>query len=377
MLSAMMRAATGNGRRTRRLVVGLVAATVVTGLAGCGGTSGGQDAADAATKNLQDAAVVSVTLHLDDPKNSLADAATTAEEKRIEESVTDSTLTMTVDPAGDTAVGATPEAVPTDPVEALKNSGSVEFAYTHAGKQVLAVRMIDGVLYAKVDLAELSTLSGEDLDSKLSAGIPPSMSSVTEGLRAGKWLSLDLPAVLAEHPELRSMLSGGGATPSAGTAAELQTKLLAALNDNSTKTVTSNGSETTVTMKVEAKAFLTAALDALSAAGVAGLEYGLSDAKDEIATLGDGTVDVSVTVKDDHYTKAALDMGSVAKLGDDAEAAKDLDGVVLVADIDDSASPVSAPAEGDTVDLAPLVGTLLSSFGAGMGSLAGLATPTV
>lgn len=376
MLSAMTRTTTGSGRRARRFAVGLVAATAVTGLAGCGGTSGGQDAADAATKNLRDAAVVSVALHLDDPKNSLAGSVSTPEEKRVQEYISESTITMTVDPAGDTAVGATPEAVPTDPVEALKKSGSVEFAFARAGKQVLAVRMINGVLYAKADLAELSTISGEDLDSKLSTGVPPSMSSVTEGLKAGKWLSLDLPAMLAEHPELKSMLSGGGASLSAGTAAELQTKLLAALNDNSTKTVTSNGSETTVTMSVEAKAFLTAALDAFSAAGVAGLDSSLSDAKDEIATLSDGTVDVSVTVKDDHYTKAALDLGSVAKLSDDAEAVKGLDGVVLVADIDDSASPVSAPAEGDTVDLAPLVGTLLNGFGAGMGSLPGQATPT-
>lgn len=361
------------GRRTLRrtgtgLAAGVVVAIGLSGLAACGAASA-QDSADSAAENLSSAKVASFTLRLADPKNSLASAATGADDRKNLELVKSSSVRFTVDPPGDTTIGATQAAAAgTDPAAALKDSGSMEMAVVNAGKDVVALRMVSGVMCVRADLAALSTMSGEDVSGQL-AGAPAELAPAVNGLKAGKWLCLDLPALIAKNPQLSALASGAGGQVSAQRMAELRTKLMAALNANSTRTVSTADGQTVVTMQVKAKPFLTSVLDTLGSAGLPGTSS-LSGMKSEISSMSDGTVKAALTVKDGHYVQTTLDLHSVALLGTDAEAKAGTDGVELVADIDDSAASVSAPAAGDSVNLNSLVETMLS--GSGSGLLSGL-----
>lgn len=358
----------GGGRAhrpvTRVLATGVVVASM-SALAACGGADDEQVAGTAAA-NLSSAKSASFAFHLSDPKGSLASGAATAQDAKALKFVTDSTLSVTIDPAGDSTLGhaATTQAGSgSDPAAALKSSGAVALDFTHAGKQVVGLRMIDGVLYVRADVKELSDLSGESVTDGL-AGAPPVLAPVTDGLKAGKWLTLDVPALLAQYPQLNAMASGaGGAAASPQAMLQLRTKLLEAFRTNSTQTVTTSGGETVTHLAVKAKPFLTAAFDAIDGAGLPGTSS-LARAKEQLGSMSDGTVDVTLTVKDGHYAQAALDAHSVAMLGSNPAAKVGTEGVQVLVDIDDQASGVSAPATGQVVDLNSLVAAALSELSA-------------
>lgn len=369
--------------RPRRRVMGTLTASVVLlaglgGLAGCG-TVDAKRSADAAAANLSAAKVVAFTMSLKDPKGSLLATATTAEDKRVAQFLESSSLTVTIDPAGDATFGSatkTPQAAPKDLVAALKNSGAMRLDLTRSGKSVVGLTIINGVIYARVDLAELSTVSGQQLSKQLDDA-PPMLAPVADGLKAGKWVSLDLPAVLAKHPELTKMASAGAdtaATPSPQALLDLQSKLLTALEANSTRTVTTSGDQTEVRLAVKAKAFLTAVVDAMAATGaVPGTASSLSDLKSGLSSLQDGTVDVVLTIKADHYASAVLDLPSLAKLSKDPAAVSGTAGAQLQVDFNDQAAAVTAPAADQVVDLNSLVESVLSQLSASGQSLADLA----
>jgi hypothetical protein len=361
-----------SGSRPALRLMGIGTAGVVVlaiGLAGCGAKSA-QESADQAAQNLSSAKVATFTLHLVDPKKSLLnDSSMTASDKKSLAMVEDSTFRITIDPPGDSTLGGTPAASSGgDLAKSLKNSGAVELAVTNAGKDIVGLRMVDGVLCVKADLTALSSLSGQDLSSQL-AGAPAELSSAVTGLKDGKWLCLDLPGLIAKNPQLSALASGAGSQLSAQQMAELRQKLMAALNSNSTQSVSTADGRTVVTMKVKAKAFLTAAVDALGSTGVPGMPS-VSDLKSQLSSMSDGAITATLTAKDGHYTQAALDLHSLAELSTDAQAKSSTDGVQLIADIDDSASAVTAPAAADSVSLNSLVEKVLS--GAGSGLLSGL-----
>ncbi|HET9656027.1 MAG TPA: hypothetical protein VFP72_11775 [Kineosporiaceae bacterium] len=348
------------------------------GLAGCGAVDA-KKSADAAAANLSAAKVVAFTMSLKDPKGSLLATATTAEDKRVAQFIESSSLTVTIDPAGDATFGSAtkaPQAAPKDLVAALKNSGAMRLDLTRSGKSVVGLTIVNGVIYTRVDLAELSTVSGQQLSEQL-ADAPPMLAPVVDGLKTGKWLSLDLPALLAKYPELAKMASagaGGAATPSPQAMLGLQSKLLAAFEANSTKTVTASGDQTEVRLTVKAKAFLTAVVDTMAATGaVPGTASSLSDLKSGLSSLPDGTVDVILTIKADHYTSAVFDLQSLAKLSKDPKAVSYTAGEQLRVDINDQAAAVTAPAAGQVVDLNSLVQSVLSQLAASGRPLSSLA----
>ncbi len=366
----------GTSGPARRAAVTLAAGVAVAlglgGVAACGAASG-QQAADAATANLSNAKVASFTLHLSDPKGSLTASATSAAEKKSLQFIEDSTLTVTIDPAGDTTIGAA-AAAPTpssDPAAALKAAGSMEVDLSHGGTSVVGLRLIDGTLYLRADLSQLSDLSGQQLSDGLAAA-PPALAPLVSGVKSGKWLSLDLPALLAKYPELATAMSSSTGTAASPQALlQLRTKLLAAFMDNSTRTVTTSGSETVVHLAVRAKGFLTAVSAAVEASGLP-TGSSLASAKAKLSSVPDGTFDATVTVKGDHYTRASVDLHSVAALGTDARAKADTAGVELLADINDRAAALSAPAAGQVVALNSLVESLISELITGTLSLPGL-----
>jgi hypothetical protein len=359
-----------SGGRAHRPVARLLAAgTVVAGL-GVLTACGAADAARAetvATANLATAKVASFTLHLSDPRGSLAAAARAAENPKAASSLAASTLTVTIDPAGDATLGQTltPSATPSgklDPATALKNSGAMDLVLTHAGTQVVDLRLIDGVVSFRANLDEMSNFSGTSLTEALTSA-PPALAPVVNGLKAGKWLSLDLPALLASYPQLSSAISGAGtATSSPQALLQLRTKLLEAFRANSTSRTTTENGQTVVHVSVKAKSFLTAAMDALD--GVVGLSGAtpLSTEKAKVGSLSDGTVDLAVAINNDHYTRATMDLHSLALVSGDAAASKATEGVQAVVDINDHANGVSAPPASQTVSLNDLVKPLLSQL---------------
>jgi hypothetical protein len=354
----------GGGAR-RRFARSLAVGAVVTGLGALAGCGGAEQSATAASSNLADAKAAAFTVRLSDPKGSLATGATNAQDRKTLQYLLDSTVTVTVDPAGDSTLGEAASASPSaggDLAAELKNSGSMAVDLSHAGTQVIGLKMIDGMLYARADLNALSELSGESLSEDLT-GAPPQFAPIADGLKAGKWLSLDLPTLMSAHPELSGATSGSDATPGPAQLLQLRSKLLSAFQANSTKTVTASDGRTEVQLKVKAKGFLTAALAAVDGAGLP-TGSSLKEAKSQLGSMPDGDVDALLTIEDGHYVRAALDVHSVAELSTDSAAKAETEGVQVLVDIDDRASGVSAPEPDQVVNANGIVDSLTGQRGA-------------
>lgn len=360
-----------DGRRTPRRGTRLLAAGAIVAGVGVLTACGGVDAARAgaaASENLASAKAASFTIHLSDPQGSLAASATTAEDKEAARYLSASALTLTIDPAGDGTLGQTPTtpsgALP--PAEALKSSGAMDLALTHEGKQVAGYRMIAGVLYVRADVNELSHLGGGSVADLLTTA-PPVLAPAIDGLKAGKWLSVDLPALFTKYPQLSRGMSGADPdTPSPQAMLQLRTTLLEALLSHSTHRTTTENGETVTHLSVKAKSFLTAVMDALDSAGPTGMTP-LATEKAKLGSLSDGTVDVELAVTKDHFTRATMDLHSLAMLGTDAAAKKRTEGVRAVVDIDDQGRGVSAPPAGRIVPLDDMVAPFLSQLTAAQG----------
>jgi hypothetical protein len=349
-------------RWVRRLGVGLAGITMVAGLAACGGdgNSSGDDAMTAASSNLEAAKVVSFGFRLVDPDGVVVKSADDPE--MAKKLVNDATVTFTVDPVGDNTLGQTQGAASISDAQALKQAGAWKLVYEVAGTPMVDLRLVDGAVYLKLDRM-IAQLGEQDLDAtaKMLSGDLPELS---DALKNGKWVKIDLARILEQHPEVGTLLSNE-LGPDASTSAQVMPmEFLAALNENSEKTVSSDGDTTTVELKVKAKEFalaveeLTPMADAASEGDVSG----------KIEKLGDGTVDMSVTVTDDHLTEATLDLASAqGVLEPDSDV--DLTGAQLVVDINDAAEGVTAPAEGDVVDVTDALLERVAMLSSLMGNL--------
>ena len=374
------RQALPGGRALRLTAVGLAAAvTLAGGVVACGRVSVKQQA-DAAAGNLAAAKVVSFTLRLDDPKGSLA---STAEDKRTLGLLRDSAVTVTIDPAGDATFGTAmaQTAVPGgDPAAALKHSGSVDISYTHAGKAVVVLRLDGGVLYLRVDPAQIQAITGQPLplDSLNGPGVPPGLDVVAEGVKSGKWLSLDLSSLYERVAKARhgaGFGALGGAQPLGGNLADIRSKIIAAVTANTTSTSSvGHDGEVLISVRVAVRGALQGLLDAL--AGLPGLGAGpLASARAQLAQVPEGTLNGTVTIAKGHYTRVGVDLHSLAVLSRDPSAISGTEGTQLVVDIDDRAAPVTAPTGDQVVQLdtlaAAMIGPILELGPAGLAGLAG------
>jgi hypothetical protein len=348
MFQVLAHHVTQRRRWIRQLGVGVAAATMVTGLAACGGDStgsSGDEVMTAATANLEAAKTASFTFSLTDPNAVVA--ASSNDPEMVKKFLSDAALTITIDPAGDNTLGQASTATPTTGTQMLEQAGAMDLTYTVGGEQRLGLRLVDGSVYVKADLAALSDMAGEDLEAML-ATVPGDYTKLVDGIKNGKWVKVDLRRVLQEYPEIDSLLmseSGVLLQDTTVNTQEMQKELLTALNENSEKTVSTDGDTSTVELKVKAKAFAQAVQNLLPAAEAAGLD----DASSDIEDMGDGTMDMSVTVKDDHFTSATLNLSSAqAVLEPDSDV--DLTGAELVMDVNDAAEGVTAPDAGDVVD---------------------------
>lgn len=322
--------------------------------------------------------MASFTLHLQDPAGELAKLTEGPDERKQVETVERSALRVTIDPAGDTTIGQLkPAGTAGDPVAALKASGAVEIAWTQSGKDVLALRLVDGVAYARVDLDALRAATGQQLpiDQLNTPDAPPQFATLVEGVKAGKWLSLDLAGAYqkADKAGLLEAEKSQGVDPSAidpAKATALVHDLLGVVQAQSTTTETAGkDGQITVAVSIKAKQALLAALDVLGQSKYASLvdsdgklASSLPTDRAQISALPDTPVTGSVLVRDGHVRQASLDLASVVALGKDQQTKNTVKTAKIVVDVDDSAPALTVPAANQVVQVDPLVDLAVGTF---------------
>lgn len=370
---------------TRRLRTtagaGITTLALVGGLAACGDVDA-QLEARKAVDNLKASKTASFTISLDDPDAELASLAEAEGDREVADRVTAASLRVVVDPAGDQSIGeasATPASDPTDIVAALKASGAFEIAYVDGGSDVVVMRMVDGVLAAKVDLPKIEEIAGEPLplDELETPDAPPGVADAVQGVRDGKWLTLDFAAVyerlealgLGDAMEQQQSIDPGLATSFAK-------DLLGAVQANSVSTEkVGEDEQVVVDVSVKAKAALLATLDVLDdpkyaallqggqAAGGASVTQGLELMRSEIEKLPDSPVTGQILIEDESVEQLSLDLASAVALGTDEKAKSTIKTARVVVDVDDEADAVTVPAAEESVDVNALVDMALAGLG--------------
>ncbi|TAK69690.1 MAG: hypothetical protein EPO13_07500 [Actinomycetota bacterium] len=351
------------------------AVTGVVGFVGCAQVNA-KAATDAALANLQAATAATFTIRLDDPNDNLVSHAREAD-RRSTAALADSTVTVTVTaPAGSTlGQAAGPASAGTDPSRTV----GVSFAYAYRGTTLVQLRLVAGVLYAKLDLPGLAAMTGTPGSKPWRKGVDSdpifgaALGSVLTKLEAGKWLSLDLDTYQQVTDALSKSGLPGQPTPSQPDPAQisgwLQT-VAEGVSANLTSIPRVDGATTYVDVKVNARAAAAAIVDRLAGANVPGLDAAaVPSAKADVAKIADGTVDGTLTITDGHLTRIAVDLHSLALLGDDRDAVAATDGVRLLVDVDDSAAAVSAPARGEVAPIDSIVTGIARSWQAALRDL--------
>ncbi|RZS90912.1 hypothetical protein EV189_0142 [Motilibacter rhizosphaerae] len=356
-------------RRVKVAGAGAVASLAVAGLlGGCAQTSAKLSAHDA-VENLKKAKAASFTLHIADPDGELQKSSTSASDKRDAQIVADSSLVVTVDPEGDQTLGqaGTATSAPsasTDPAKSLAHSGTFAMVWKHGGKDVATLRSIEGVLYAKLDPAAYQEATGTALP--LDAESAAMFSSVVEGIKAGKWLRLDLTSVYSklQAAGLNKSSPLGTTQPDPAVARRLASELLGAASVATT--VSKDGGTTKVDWSADVRKTLDAWLEILQKPEYAKLFGAASSSitaqKSTIDQLPGTPVTGTLTVKDKHLTQATLDLSSVVALSKDPESIAHVKTSKLVVDIDDSPAAVTAPSADDVVQLDQLVDLALGGL---------------
>lgn len=360
-------------------VAGAATCALAGTLAGCGGLDAKLQAHQASSA-LQNAKVAAFTLHVDDPAGELSKLATSPADLKDTQTLVHAALRVTVDPAGDRTIGQLAQdhgTGPSDPVAALKASGAVELDWTQSGKQVAALRLVDGVAYARLDLAAFRAATGQEVPVDQLAGpdAPAQFATVVDGLKAGKWLSIDL-AGLYRKADKAGMLEHqdrvGGLDPSAVDPKKVTALVHDLLDTVQAQSVTSESAgkdqQVTVSVSVKAKQALLAALDVIGRPQYASLvdadgtlPASLPGARAKVQALPDTPVTGAVLVQDGHVRQASVDLASLVALGKDAKAKQTVRTARVVVDVDDAAPALTVPAADQVVQVDPLVDLVLGS----------------
>lgn len=335
-----------------------------------------------AQTNLGQSKVMSVTLHLADPKGSLAKAMGSGADPTpttVTQAVLAGGITVTVDPAGAQTLAQvsrqtgsttlTPEAL-----TARLKKVQLALAVKDARGPVVELRLVDGVLYAHVDLAEISRLAGDSSvqDGLTQAEADPTFGPLVKDVRAGKWVRLDLAPLLRQFAALAQTVSPQLTTPRTGATLDttrLGRDLFAAVKPYVRITdANDSSSDRVLDVRVQLRPAVKAALAVLRATkglpGLAllqGIDAGAID-----RTLSTGTVDGQLRLADGHLTQLSLDLQSARNVAA-RPGGPDLTGSKVIVDVDDTASPVTVPTNVSRVDLGALVDQFFGAFTGGPG----------
>lgn len=381
---------------TARLAAGtLVLALPLVAAAGCGVEKRRTVTAEfaSAQSNLARSRAVSFTVRLDDSKGSIKRLAT--KDKSTPKGLVDAALpgsvTYTVDPASNATLASlgsgacAGKATATDLAAAIKKV-NLALVVRDAHAAVAELRLVDGVLYAHVDLTEIGAVAKDsgvkDFDAKLDDAISSADPAYAKGLadvKAGQWISLPLSKYLTKFQDLAKGFSGlgaGGATdaptsPTAPTApttrtdckalSKVGTDVLGAIKPYVKVTDANDSSSNRVLdIKVKARPALKAALAVLQAAK--GLPFaGLLKSVEPKAVddaVADGTAHGTITLNDGHLTQATIDLESLRTLATDP--GKDsFVGSSIVLDVNDKADEVAVPGNVSTFDVGALIDSSL------------------
>ncbi len=382
--------------RRHRLGLTLTAAVLPLTLAACGSTASttGSGAASAqnvasspgddigkAYDNLMNAKSATFTLSLEDKDGNLKKAATQGKDSlggAGADALLDGSVSITIDPSGDLTLGQVSNA---DPGASLQDSISrvnLAMAVKTGDKDVLGLRLVDGTLFARVDLGaidEITAATGNDPVSPSLDGAGqslPQLGQAITDLKAGTWLRLDLAPLVGQLESLSG--AAGGATPSAMPQLDgqkLATDLMAAVTPF---TEVTGGKDGKYDVSVQARSAVTAAANVLAdalgtAAGGLGESFGLSADElrnPDLGGLRDGPLKATVELNGDSFSKMTLDLGSVKDVAPADETAPELAGSSVVLDIKDDADEIKAPEDVSSVDLNALITQFLGALGGGL-----------
>lgn len=348
--------------RRRLPAVLAVVALPLTALVGCGqaeqaARSSIETELTRAGEHLLDSEATSVVMSFDDPYGTAERAATSGEDPvsaELADVLLGGSIAITVDPVSGTLRELQAADPATPPSEALRLT-NLAISVDADGGPLAQVRLVEGVLYASVDLdritgiAETAGEPGGGMVDELAASLPPDLQPAVTDLQDGRWLRLPIEPYAGTLDELAAP---GTDTPSPAPT-QLANDLLAAVKPFVEVTdAGGDGAERVLDVKVQVRKALDALLASVTSSGaVPGLEELPTDA---LEGLGEGTADGQVTLQDSHLTRISLDLASVARLSPDAAEAPDLTGSTLVVTIDDTAEGVAAPDDVSPVDLAEL-----------------------
>lgn len=377
----------------RRLTAGIaLVALPLAAVAGCGAAAGDkkesvQTTLQKASDNLRASSAASVTMRFEDPRGSFKKAVTSgadAAEPGQADLLLGGTVSFTVDaPAGKT-LGDVQAAQVGKPLSEQLKAENVSMSVQADGGSLVQVRLVDGDLYAKVSVDELSdvvkkagssTDVGAQLDSA-AAQAPDQFKPLVTDVRAGKWLKLPLAPFAGQLDGLQKQ-----AGPSASVDGQkLGMDLLNAVRPFVAVTdASSSGNDRVLDVKVQAKQALKAAATTLKNMQPALPGFSTLDTA-SLDKIGDGTANGQVTLEDDHLTKITIDLQSAVALAPPgATPAPDLTGSLVTIDVDDSADEVTVPDDVSSVDLGALVQNAvsgLSSLSSGSGTATAVPSPT-
>lgn len=364
--------------RTKILTAGLAAVLPLVAVAGCGVEKRRSIKAEltSAGNNLEASKVMSVTFRLKDNDDNLL-KATIADDtpKELAPAFIGGSMTYTVDPAGNQTLADLQADGLSEPElkDAIKEV-NLAFVVRSDKAAIAELRLVDGTLFAHVDLKEidrLAVLGGEesiDADLDEMAAEDPDLEQVVDDVRAGKWLKLPLADYIDSFTDLAESL-GGYTQPEPDPAAKAEYKALGDRLFNAVKphvTVTDandDSSKRVLDVKVNARPALKAALAVLKASKDLPFAEALGDVAptDIDENVKDGTVNGTITLESGHFSQFTLDIESVRALDPEATGPT-LKGGHVVFEVDDDADEVTAPLNVSSFDIGEMLDGFLSEL---------------
>ena len=369
--------------RGTRLAAGtLVLALPLAAAAACGVEKSRTIGAEfsSARSNLSASKAASFTLRLDDSKGNLDKIFTKGKNgapKAISKAVLAGGITYVFDPAGNKTLSQIKTTgLSSSDLKAQLKAVNVAVLVKDQRSTLTELRLVNGTLYAHVDLPEISRLAKaggvKDFDAQLNdAGSDPTFGKLLADVRAGKWVKLALVDYVEQFKALaKTFTPGAQPAPKPSTKAfdakMLGRSLYSALKPYVKVTDAADSStDRVLDVRVQARPAVKAMLRVLkSSKGIPGLSQLLSvDDSAVDGAIADKTVDGTVTLKDGHLTQLAVDLESFRQAA--VKTSKDsLAGARLVMDVDDSASPVVAPTDVSGFDFGKIVKQYLDSISA-------------
>lgn len=368
--------------RTRLLVGALTLALPLGAAAGCGVEKRRTIKAElaSATQHIKSSKAVSLTVRFDDTKGNLAALAydDKSTPKAVSKAILGGSVSFTVDPAGSTTLQQLPTKGTSDAdIKSAIKKVNAAIVVRDDQSIIGELRLVDGSLYAHVDLAEINRLAklngSEPVDDALdnAFGDDPTTAKALADVRAGKWLKIPIADYIDRFKDLAKSFTPGDVEPQPKPKATAQPdfnalgdRLLKAVKPSIKVTDANNSTSNRVLdIKVRVRPALKAALAVLKATKDLPFASQLKTVDDAAIdkAVADGTAHGTISLSNGHLKQVAIDLESFRTL-DPKPGTKTLQGASVIFDVDDSAAEVPAPTDVSSFDIGELLDSFLSGF---------------